>query len=817
MDSYAQIILPLSVADTFTYHIPKEFLTQIDIGFRAVVEFNGKKLYTGIVESIHTNKPENYSVKPIISLLDTQPIVTKEQLDLWKFISEYYMCSLGEVYRDAIPSALKLESETYIRLRDVKNVNLENLDEFETLIIQNLINKTSLNVKEIESFIPKKNILSALKYLYENKYLEIDEKITPKYTRKQLAFVKLHSNLEQNPTNLKEILLQIDKIDKQRNLLLQFLSIKNQTNKPIQKKELLEKTNSSLAILKALEKKQILEVYYSNIDRISFQDKTTEKLTTLTQAQQKANNEITKYFTNKKNVLLYGVSSSGKTEIYFHQIENQLKNGKQVLLLLPEISIATQIIHRVQKIFGEQVGIYHQKLSTNEKVEVWMNSLLGKYNIIIGTQNSIYLPFLNLGLIIVDEEHDSKYKKNNSKPCFNTRDCALYLANYFSANCLLGTATPSLESIYSTQKRKLEIVKLTERYGNTYSPEIELISLRNTSQENEIIGDFSVKLKNEIEETLNKKQQVLIFMNRRGFSPILECETCGFSPNCPNCNVNLTYHKFSNDLKCHYCGYKESKTKNCKVCNSPKITTKGIGTQSIEEQLVDLFHSKKIERMDLDTMRRKNAYEKLFEKMNLKEIDILVGTQMMSKGLDFDSIGLVGIIRADSLLQLSDFRAEEKAMQLIIQLCGRTGRKSNIGKVLIQTYNENSDFFQHLKNNEINLIYKKLLNERKEFNYPPYSKLIEITLKHKKQEKVRSTSIFLTQILTKGIDEKYILGPVEPEVNKINNVYINKITVKLPHVFSPSKTKKFIQESINYLQEYKATKQTQVFVNVDPN
>lgn len=812
---YVQVILPLSLANTYTYLVTDEMITDLKVGHRVVVEFGSRKLYTGIIERIHQNYTESQQLKPILSILDKNPIVTEQQLMLWRFIADYYMCSLGDVYRAAIPSALKLESETFIRLRRDKELIIEHLDEYETLVIQAVLNKTSINLKEIESFIPKKFIIPTLKYLYEEQFIELDEKITTKYKRKEIPYVKLHESIENDSKKLKEILLSIDKIDKQRNLLLQFLSLKTQNPKPISKKELLELTNSSPAILKALETKNILQTYFIFTDRLKPYADELQELNQLSSHQLKAYEETNIGFKNQKPVLLFGVSSSGKTEIYIHQILQTIEQDKQVLLLLPEIAITTQIVYRLQRKFGNLVGVYHSKLSTNERVEVWMNCLQNKYKIIIGTRTSIFLPFTDLDLIIVDEEHDIAYKQNELKPFFNAKDVAIYLSKKSNINLLLGSATPSLESYYATKIEKFHLVELNERYYSSPTPEIELISLQEAHKFQEIQGEFTLKLIEAIKENKEKKLQSLIFVNRRGFSPVLECNTCGFSPKCPHCDVHLTYHKYSNDLKCHYCGYRETKSKHCKICNSTDSSTKGIGTQLIEEQLFDFFKEMKIERMDLDTMRKKDAYEKLFERLSLKEIDILVGTQMISKGLDFESIGLVGVVRADALLQISDFRAEERAMQLLTQLIGRTGRRNERGKVLIQTFKKEALFYQFLINQNLKEFYENQLIERKEYFYPPFTKIIQLEVKHKKLDKVRNAASFLTKLLARGISSPYLLGPVEQEINRINNIYFNKIIIKIPPSFSLSKTKKFIKECILQLKDYSATKQVLVVINVD--
>lgn len=815
---FVEVILPLPIEGTFTYSVNQKTESKILPGHRVVVEFGSRKLYTGIVESVHyIRSDDDYSIKPIILILDKNPIVTNTQLELWKFVSKYYCCNLGEVYRNIIPSALKLESETFIRIRNNKSFDLSVLDENEILILQSALNKTSLSIKELELIVPKKQLFVSLKFLYDEKFIEINEKIIPKYKRKLIPYIKLNDDLDKNQNNLKKVIEELEKTKKQRELLLQFINLRNHESKTISKKELLKLSNSSFSVLRELEKKNILISYYLFVDRISIQENFICNISQLTEEQERANKQINNYFINNKNVLLYGVPSSGKTEIYLNQIQKFINEKKQVLLLVPDFSFFSPIIIRIQNLFGNRLGVYHSKLSTNERVEIWINCLKKKYNIIVGTRSAIFLPLDDLSLIIIDNEHDRLYKQNDNLPFYNCRDVARYLSKIKKIPCLLGSATPSLETYYEAKNGKIGLVVLKTRFNNIKLPEIEIISMKNYLNQQNVFGDISFQLKNEIKKSLKDNSQVLIFINRRGFSSILECATCGFFPICSNCDIALTYHKYSCDLKCHYCGYKENKINKCKVCSSLDVKTKGIGIQQIEEQLRLLFSTYCIDRMDTDTMRKKNAYENLLNRMNLKEIDILAGTQIISKGLDFDHVNLVGVIRADSLLHFPDFRASEWAMQLLIQLAGRSGRQKKRGKMLIQTFYKNIQFYQKIKNYDLEFLYDDMLKERQYFSYPPFTRLIEITVKDKDQEKVRSTSMFLRKNFLVSIPSICLLGPVEPERNKINKWYLNKILIKIPPIFSLIKIKKFICDIINELRIFQKTKSVVFVINVDPN
>ena len=813
--NYAQIILPLNLKGTFTYKIPDELLAQIQVGMRVLVPFGGKKIYTGIVAEIHDDKPETFIPKEIINILDDFPILPNEQIRFWNWLSEYYLCNLGEIYRFAFPSSLKLESETYLKLKPNITVDFENLDVNEMYLIQALEVRQLINLTEIEAFIPKKEIVKTIKSLIDLQYIEIDEKIAEKYKAKEIAYLRVDDDVIKN-RKLAEILLELKRSPKQQELFLLLLEKQTENpEKPIKKSEIFEEGNYAHNQLKSLMEKNLVQEYFLQKDRLDSYQGEIEDLETLTESQLQAKKEIDEAFNEGKNVLLHGVTSSGKTHIYLEKIEETVSERKNVLFLLPEISLTKQIVQRLEKKYGKQLGFYHQKLTDFERVEVWRKVRNNELKILIGTRNSLFLPFQNLGLVVVDEEHDSAYKPKEVSPFFNAKDSAQVLAKFYHANVILGSATPSVESYYSAKNDKLKYVFLGERYGNVKLPDFGLIDFKEEQNSKKIIGNFSTKLIGEIRNELDRKKQTMILHNRRGYANVVECETCGYVNYCSNCDVVMTYHKFSNEMKCHYCGQKATKPKICPKCHSENLNERGVGVEQIHEEVSRIFPEAEVDRMDVDSMRKKFAYEKLYEKLEDGETDILVGTQMISKGLDFDNIELVAIPKADSLLYVQDFRAEERAYQLITQVSGRAGRISGDGKVLIQTYNPQHSVFQLIKERDSSKIYEHFLQERKKFHYPPFVKLVLIELKHRREDKVNRASQFLGSILLKYLPEECVLGPEKSPIGKLNLMYQFQILLKLPRGKKYSEFKNLILKSFDEFDEVTAYQSIKKSVFVD--
>ena len=810
--NYAQIILPLNLKGTFTYKVSEEFLSKIEVGMRVLVPFGGKKIYTGIVAEVHENEPETFLPKDIHSLLDAEPIVPKQQLRFWNWLSEYYLCNIGEIYRFAFPSSLKLESETYLKRNPNKEIDWEVLDANETYLLQALEVKSLVSLSEIEAFIPKKEIVKTVKELIDEQLILIDEKIYEKYKAKEVAYLKIDENIL---GNLSEILQSLTKAKKQKDLFLTILEAQQTQNQPLRKSQFFENGVFNASHLRGLVEKNLVQEYYLQKDRIETYEGEIENLEKLSEVQEKALAEIDEGFRDGKNVLLHGVTSSGKTHLYLEKIEETIANGKNVLFLLPEIALTKQIIQRLEKKYGKQLGFYHQKLTDFEKVEVWRKVKTNEIKILIGTRSSLFLPFQNLGLIIIDEEHDAAYKPREVKPFFNAKDAALVLANYYQAKAILGSATPSVESYYAAKNGKLKYVFLGERFGEVALPKYEIINFKEAQESKLSVGHFSQYLIDKISENLEHKKQTIILHNRRGYANVVECESCGHVTYCSNCDVVMTYHKSTNELKCHYCGHKAQKPKICPKCQSTNLNTRGIGIEQIEEETQKIFKEAQVERMDVDSMRKKFAYEKLYEKIESGEAEIVVGTQMISKGLDFDNIELVAIPKADALLYVQNFRAEERAYQLITQVSGRAGRNSGKGKIYIQTYNPYHPLFELIKEENSTKIYEHFLKEREQFLYPPFVKLVLIELKHRKEEKLQRASQFLSSVLQKYLPLLCILGPEKAPIGKINLLYQYQILLKLPRGKKYQEYKDYVLKSLEEFEEITAYKSIKIDTFVD--
>ncbi len=813
---FAEIILPLSLNGTFTYHLSDDDLQQIKVGQRVSVPFGTQKLYTGIVHSVHQNAPELYKTKAIHAFLDDEPLVTTTQIKFWEWIANYYMCSLGDVFRNAFPSALKLESQTFVRLINSNYEQIEALNDEEFLVFEALKLRQIISVEEASLIIDDKSAIPTLKLLIDKGIIQLDEKLNEKYTPKIDHYVRFHPNLKGNEQAFIQILDQLSKAPKQREALLQLITLETQLqDKPLKVADFV-KQGTTNTVIKSLAEKGAVEIYLHQTSRVEGKEKEVETISQLTLKQTEAFNQIKSFFEDKSTVLLHGVTSSGKTEIYLKLMEEVITQGKKVVYLLPEISVTTQIVHRIKKHFGDKVGVYHSKFNQNERVELWQKTLTGDFDIIIGPRTALFLPFQNVGMVIVDEEHESSYKQMDVKPFFHARDMAMLLAGMMKAKVLLGSATPSAESYYNAKMKKYGYVELNERFGNIQLPAINLIDLKKAQKEKEITEDISHELRDEIFEQLKQDKQVILFQNRRGYAPIMECKTCGHTPECPNCDVSLTYHKFSNQLKCHYCGYAQAKPVRCPSCGSHELNTKGLGTEQIEHQIQAIFPKAKVRRMDVDAMRGKFAYEKLIEDFEKKEIDILIGTQMITKGFDFGNVNFVGVIRADSLLNFPDFRAHEKAFQLLTQVAGRAGRRQEQGKVLIQAFQPEHQILQNVTTYSYAPTMKDILYERKEFLYPPFARLIKLRFKHKNKERLDKTAEQLVTLLKASFEARCLLGPEAPSIGRINNVYISDVMIKIRPTQSPQKVKELIQAKIDQLHTIAAFRSVRIDIDVDP-
>ena len=812
---FVEVILPLSLAKTFTYSVSEAEYNYIQIGMRVAVPFGKSKIYTALVIDIHENKSSLYEAKEIHQILDEKPIVNEIQIAHWQWIASYYMCAIGDVYRGAMPSGLLLESETIISQKQDVFVEESLLSDDEFLVYEALQQQSSLKVHDIINILNKKNIFPVIQKLIDKNILVLQEELLESYTPKLIRYVKLHSKYNSNE-GLSELLEVLKNANKQKEIVLSYFQISASEKKPITVKKIVEIANSTTAIVKALIDKEIFEEYYIQVDRVNFYGKTKEEQLILSQDQEIALDAIKENFTQKEVCLLHGVTSSGKTEIYIKLIEDFLEQDKQILYLLPEIALTTQLVGRLQDYFGNKVAVFHSKYNNNERVEVWQQVLTQspKAQIVIGARSALFLPFSNLGLVIVDEEHEQTFKQVDPSPRYHARDASIVLANSHQAKVLLGSATPSIETYFNAQSGKYGLVEIFKRYGNVMMPNIELVDLKDKYFRKKMSGHFSDTLIDQITVALSLGEQVILFQNRRGFSPVIECMTCGHVPQCPQCDVSLTFHKHKNQLRCHYCGYSMAKPTNCHVCSSVDLTTKGFGTEQIQQELVELFPSAKIGRMDQDTTRGKYGFEKIIDSFKNREIDILVGTQMLAKGLDFDNVSLVGIMNADNLLFHPDFRAFERSYQMMTQVSGRSGRSEKQGNVIIQTYNPNHNTIQQVVNNDYEGMYKEQVYDRKIYNYPPYYKLIKFTLKHRDFDKLKEGSMWLYQVMKQNF-EIPVLGPEEPPISRIRNEYIRTILIKIPITQPLQGTKKTIQKMLNSFDSVVQYRAIKVTVNVD--
>ncbi len=812
-DLYADILLPLSVPRPYTYQIPTELMDLVQFGGRVEVQLRDTRLYAGIVVNIHKNKPA-YDTKPILSVIDEQPIINEKQYRFWEWLAQYYSCTLGEVMIAALPAQLKLTSETRISLSPIIDESqIDLLSDKEYLVYEALTLQAELSIDDIRKILNQKTVYPLINQMMALGILQLEETLQEKHKPKMVASVRL---LLQHEALAAEFEL-VKKSDKQTAALLALiqLSQKNGFHIWLKASEVNTKAQTYSSVLKALEKKGIVEMAEREVSRIGRYDDDLEDAQALTDAQIAVLSELETLFKTKKTVLLHGVTGSGKTRIYTELAQKTIAEGKQVLYLLPEITLTTQIVNRLQRIFGNDISVYHSRVPNSERVELWRAALGGKA-MIMGARSSLLLPFKELGLIIVDEEHDQSYKQQDPNPRYNARDAAIYLAQVHGAKILLGTATPSVETYQNALTDKFGLVELPERIGKSLLPTIEMIDVRSEMKAKTMQSNFSKRLLDEIKETIDRGEQVILFQNRRGYSPTLQCTTCGWTAECKNCDVTLTYHKFSNSLNCHYCNYHKTLPTECPACTSKILNIKGFGTERIEDELKVYLPEVRIARMDLDAVRSRSAHSKIIADVEEQRIDILIGTQMVTKGLDFDNVTLVGVLSADNLLRFPDFRATERAFQLLTQVAGRAGRKEKAGKVLIQTYDPTLKVLQQVKKNDYQGFFLKELQERKQFLYPPFYRLIAVRLRHKKPETLRDGARFFTHTLKKALGER-VNGPAVPQVERVNTYYQLDYLIKMER--DPTRiqfAKNTIAEATHQMQQTEGYSTVRVSVDVDP-
>lgn len=823
---FAEVLLPVPLKGTFTYDVPAQWHSSIAEGMRVLVPFGQKRLLTGIVTALHGHAPTKYTTKSILELIDLQPVVLPIQLEFWKWIAEYYLCSLGEVLQAALPSGLKLSSESRIQVNPFAQeaAYKVNLSEKEQVLLQALKQKRSLSYQEAVKAIGSPSAYKVIKSLLHKQLILISEEVQEKYQPKKVKKVRLNADyVSQDGQKIIALLETLKKKPKQEQILLKYLSFippnanSQQHAEGIFKSQLITPELSLLAY-KNLLKGGILEEFEVIISRLETAETNfNAELPCLTSSQQEALQKILAQWQEKQTVLLHGVTGSGKTEIYIHLIEQILQSGAQALLLLPEIALTTQIVMRLQKVFGDRLGVYHSRFSDHERVETWLGVLYGKLDVVVGVRSAIFLPFSHLGVIIVDEEHDASYKQEEPAPRYHARDAALILAQRHGAKVLLGTATPSMESFYHAAIKRYGYVSLRQRYQQVPLPSVEFVNIRHESRAKRMLGELAPKTIQAIKEALQARQQVILFQNRRGYAPRLVCQRCNWVPRCQHCDVSLTFHLYDYQLRCHYCGYEENPPLACTQCHSKDLAKVGYGTEKIEDTVKSLFPEAVVQRLDLDTTRRKHALRQIIEDFSARKIDILVGTQMVTKGLDFDHVSLVVVFDIDRALHYPDFRAHERVFQALTQVAGRAGRRNVPGRVIIQTADPHHPVLEYVATHRFEDFYKNELPHRQQFRYPPFTRLVEISLKGEKEDYVETMAIQLADQLRVRLGSEKILGPQAPLVEKVRDLHIRNILIKLERESALLKAaKEQLLAATEQIAQGKTFGKGRVIINVDP-
>ena len=819
MKQYIDVILPLALPGRLTYSLPDSLQGLVQTGSRVIVPVR-KKFYTALVANVHYCPPENYETKDVLEVLDARPILLPQQFKLWEWIASYYICTPGDVYKAALPSGMKLESETIV----TGNPDFEAdapLHPREQQVLDLLAQSPEQCITQLEKQTGGRNLLPVVNSLLAKGAVTIKEELKRSYKPKTEIRVKL-ADAFQAEEALRHLFAKLERVPKQLALLMKYLELSGFFNsrtdlREVSKKELLARSGATSSVLNGLTNKGVFETYQYEIGRLERAESQTMELNPLNPAQQAAYNAILEQFRRKNVCLLHGVTSSGKTEIYIHLIRQAIQAGRQVLYLLPEIALTTQITERLKRVFGNRIGIYHSKFPDAERVEIWQKQLKpeGHYDVILGVRSSVFLPFHDLGLVIVDEEHETTYKQQDPAPRYHARSTAIMLASMYGAKVLLGTATPGVETYHNALAGKYGYVGLTERYQDIRLPDIRIVDIKELARKKMMNGPFSPELLAEIRQALERKEQVILFQNRRGFAPMIECKVCGWVPKCKNCDVSLTYHKGLNQLTCHYCGYTYAVPRSCPACGSVELVNRGFGTEKIEDNIREIFPDAKVARMDLDTTRSRSAYERIIADFEAGRTHILIGTQMVSKGLDFDHVSVVGILNADNMLNYPDFRAHERAFQLMAQVAGRAGRKNKRGLVILQTKSPDLPVIHQVVANDYAGMYRDQTAERQQFNYPPYCRFIYVYLKHRKEEVVNQAADILASWLRPAFADK-VLGPDKPPVGRIQMLFIKKIVIKVDLNMSSTKIREYLQAVQQRLIEDERFRTLIVYYDVDP-
>lgn len=809
---FVEVILPLSLAINYTYRVPLELNDKVSVGKRVVIQFGKHKIYTALVKTIGQTPPEFYEAKYIIDVVDEFPVVTDKQFEFWDWVTSYYLCNEGDVMAAALPTGLKLASETILVLREELPEQLM-LTAKETLIFDVLLKQQRMSIDEVVELLGQKTVYPTINSMIGKELIFVAEEVIEKYKPLLKSFISLNPFYKEE-ANLKELFTLLEKAPKQLDALLAFLQLAKADSR-VAKQKLLELSGSGQAALKALVDKEIFTIEKKAVSRLSEAKDEFEVNFKLSTAQQAALTAIGEQFLRKDVVLLHGITASGKTQLYIKLIEEAIAGGGQVLFLLPEIALTTQIVERIRLYFGDKIGVYHSKFNDNERVEIWNKVLNGAYKVVLGARSAVFLPFSDLKLIVVDEEHESSYKQHEPAPRYQARDAAVFLAHLHQAKVVLGSATPSIESYYNASTNKYGLVKLEERFGGVQLPIQEVVSIAEETKRKKMTAYFTSVLLEYMQTALENKEQIILFQNRRGYATILLCATCGYAPKCVNCDVSLTFHKTSGKLHCHYCGYHQNSINTCPACGSVHIEQKGFGTERIEEELALIFPDVKIARLDLDSTRSKNGMQQIIADFQDKKTQILIGTQMVAKGLDFDNVSLIGVINADTLLNYPDFRAFERSYQLLSQVAGRAGRREKQGLSVIQAYSDSHRIIKQVLTNDYLEMYRDELEEREKYLYPPFTRLIFVNVKHKDANVLHIAAQTLANSLKAQLGHR-ILGPEQPLIGRIRNYYLKQISIKVEKNAPIQKVKQLLKDTITDFNTQKEFKSVLVQIDVDP-
>ncbi len=812
--TFVTVVLPLAIPRPYTYSVPEELLPQIQFGVRVEVQFGGQKRYTGLVIDVHEDKPEGFQSKPIIAVIDETPLINPEQLRLWQWMADYYICTLGEVMNAALPANLKLASETVLTLSSVFEEDMAGLSDKEYLITEALTIQGEITVEDVRNILDQKTVYPLIRSMLEKRIIFLKEDLKTKYTPKKVACVRLAEPYASRPEMLDEAFELAAKAPRQVDALMAYVQLaRNQEF--VRRQDIYNRVQADSAVLNALAKKGVFELYERDVSRLGGYEEETVDAGVLSGLQEKALDSIKKQFKTQQTVLLHGVTGSGKTRVYVELIREALDRGEQVLYLLPEIALTAQIVGRLQKVFGNRIAVYHSRLSNNERVEMW-NLVLNSKPLVLGARSALFLPYSNLGLVIVDEEHDPSFKQHDPNPRYNGRDAALVLARIHGAKVLMGTATPSLETYFNVQQKKYGLTVLEERFTGVQLPEIRIVDARGEPGQKKGQAHFTPQLIEALKAAIERGEQAILFQNRRGYAPTYRCPTCNWHSECVHCDVSLTYHKFHNALKCHYCGYQTPLPAACPACGEKQLVLQGFGTEKIEDEIKIYLPEARVGRMDLDTVKAKTAHTQLINDFEERRLDILVGTQMVTKGLDFESVGVVGVLSADQLIQFPDFRAAERAFQLMVQVAGRAGRKHKRGEVIIQAYNTTSPVLLEVLNNDFQSFVQREMQERRHFRFPPFVRLIRLTLKHKKAPVVNEAAAKYDRFLREKLGD-LVSGPAVPLIGRVRGLFLIDFLIRLER---DAKKMQLAKETIlaanDFLAGLEGMSGVRVAVDVDP-